>query len=265
MTATRNCARRLIAAYDGGFIDPIAGELPEKTIDAAYAVQMAQVGIWQDQGRRVAGRKIGLTSPVVQKQLGVDMPDFGHLMADMIFGENLPLDPARLQQPRAEAEIALILEADIDNADASVADVVCAVGWVVPALEIVSSRIADWRISIHDTIADNASSGLVVLGGPARRLDGLDLVGCTMEMSLNGEVVSRGRGADCLGSPLNAAAWLARAAAAHGTPLKAGEVILTGALGPMVSIAPGDVLEAQIDGLGTVRTLIANPELEKSA
>ncbi|MBT0670677.1 fumarylacetoacetate hydrolase family protein [Novosphingobium profundi] len=265
MTSTEILAHRLNGAYHGPLISPIAAELEEGSIAAAYAVQLEQVRMWQAAGRRVVGRKIGLTSPAVQRQLGVDSPDFGHLMADMVFGDATELDYTRLQQPKAEAEIALILEKPIPHPDATVADVIAATGWVLPALEIVSSRIADWRISILDTVADNASSGLVALGGPARRLDGLDLVGCTMTMWKGEEVVSQGRGADCLGSPLNAAAWLARAACANGTPLEAGEVILTGALGPMVPVAPGDVVRAEISGIGAVETRFSVPDKEISA
>lgn len=265
MTSTEILARRLADAYGGSLIPPMADDLDERSIAAAYAVQLEQVRMWQAAGRRVAGRKIGLTSQAVQRQLGVDTPDFGHIMADMVFGDNTELDYTRLQQPKAEAEIALVLERPITNPDASVVDVIAATGWVLPALEIVSSRIADWRISILDTVADNASSGLVVLGGPVRRLDGLDLAGCTMMMWKGEELVSQGRGADCLGSPLNAAAWLARAACANGTPLAAGEVILTGALGPMVPVAPGDVVRAEISGIGTVETRFSVPQKEISA
>lgn len=251
---TEALADRLSAAYSGALIAPLAKDLPEQTIAAAYRVQMVQVARWQQAGRRVAGRKIGLTSAAVQRQLGVDTPDFGHLMADMIYGDHAVLPFERLQQPRVEAEVALILERDLDLDHVTVADVIAAVGWIIPSLEVVGSRIADWKIGILDTVADNASAGLVVLGGTARRLDGVDLSGCEMAMTINGQPAATGRGSDCLGNPLNAAAWLARAARDLGTPLRAGEVILTGALGPMAPVRPGDVVEATISGIGSVHT-----------
>jgi len=253
----QNIADRLAGAYTGDAVAPVAPELPERDIESAYQVQILQLNSWVAAGRRVVGRKIGLTSTAVQAQLGVGEPDFGHLLADMIYGENEPLPLARLHQPRIEAEVALILGSDLDFPDVCVADLVCATAWVMPALEVVGSRIADWQISIVDTIADNASSGVIVLGGPARRLDGLDLVRCAMTMTVNGKLVSSGQGSACLGSPLNSAAWLARRSHGLGRPLRAGEVVLTGALGPMVPVFPGDRIEAQIDGLGSVSTLLA--------
>jgi 2-keto-4-pentenoate hydratase len=257
-TSYQRIADRLATAYAGaGFLEPIASELPAGDIESAYRVQMLQVDAWRAAGRRIVGRKIGLTSAAVQTQLGVREPDFGHLLADMVLGENEPLPLERLHQPRIEAEIALILGSDLDFADVCVADVVRATAWVLPALEIVGSRIAGWNIGILDTIADNASSGLLVLGGPARRIDGLDLVNCEMVMAINGEPKSKGFGHACLGSPLNSAAWLGRRSHSLGRPLRAGELILTGALGPMAPVAAGDRIEARIDGLGTVSTQIA--------
>ena len=254
MDIVRRLADRLADAYDGPAIDPIAAELPAGDIDAAYAVQMAQVARWQAAGRRIAGRKIGITSLAVQRQLGVDTPDFGHVMADMVFGDGEILPYDRLQQPRVEAEVALILDHDLDLADATVADVVAATGWVLPALEIVGSRIADC-----------ASAGLVALGGPARRLDGCDLSGCAMTMTVNGALAAVGEGRACLGNPLNAAVWLARAAYRLGSPLRAGDLILTGALGPMAPVSPGDEVEASIEGLGSVQTFFSKIDQEVTA
>ncbi|MDV3455370.1 fumarylacetoacetate hydrolase family protein [Sphingomonas sp. HF-S4] len=248
--AVASLGQQLTAAYSGAPIDPIADEVG--SIDRAYRVQLWQIEQRLAAGRRVVGRKIGLTSPAVQTQLGVGEPDFGHLTDEMVFGDNIVLDHADLRQPRIEAEVALILGRDLDLPGASVADVIAATDYVLPSLEVVASRIADWKIGILDTVADNASAGAVVLGGPARRIDGLDLSGCGMVMTINGEVASRGEGSDCLGSPLNAAAWLARTSFTLGRPLRAGEVILTGALGPMRPVAPGDQVHAVIDGLGTV-------------
>ena len=249
---TEQLARQLLDAYEGPRLAPIREAFAPGDVAAAYEVQLAQVRHWTAQGRRVVGRKIGLTSKAVQAQLGVSEPDFGHLFADMVFGDNEELPFARLQQPKVEAEVALILSRDLDLPDCTVADLYEAVAWVVPAVEIVSSRIADWKINILGPVADNASSGLVALGGPVGRLDGLDLIGCAMTMSVNGVQASQGTGADCLGSPLNAAAWLARRSAALGHPLRKGELLLTGALGPMANVSPGDKVVAEIGGLGAV-------------
>lgn len=245
-------AERLLAAYDGPWLAPVSTGFAAGDVESAYAVQMAQVRRWRAAGRRPSGRKIGLTSEAVQKQLGVGEPDFGHLFADMIYEPGQVVPYARLQQPKVEAEIAIFLGSDIEDPEVDAEGVLAATASVIPAIEIVASRIADWKINIVDTVADNASSGLVMLGSPARRPEGLDLVGCEMTMSVNGQTVSRGTGAACLGHPLNAAAWLARKSAALGQPLRAGELILTGALGPMAVVAPGDRVEAVITGIGSV-------------
>ena len=250
-------AAALRGAYAGTPIAPLRDHLPANDIDAAYAVQEANTAYWEAEGRRVVGRKIGLTSPAVQKQLGVDRPDFGILFADMAVGEGEPIAAGRVLQPKIEAEIAFILGRDLNIARPTAADVIAAIAYVVPALEIVGSRIAGWDIRIVDTIADNASSGLFVLGGPARRLDGLDLRGATMTLRRGAETVSTGNGAACLGHPLNAAVWLTGEVARRGRPLRTGDVVLTGALGPMVPVSPGDTFEATITGLGTVTATFA--------
>ena len=170
-------------------------------------------------------------------------------------GTELPISD--LQQPKAEAEIALILKHDIDQPDITQAELIRAVDHVLPAIEIVGSRISNWDIRISDTIADNASSGLYVLGGPARALTNVDLAETSMVLKRNGRPASYGAGIACLGHPLNAAVWLARTCAQRGEGLKAGDVVLTGALGPMVEIAAGDAFEATISGLGSVRFTVS--------
>lgn len=245
-------AQSLLGAYTGALLPPIRARFEAGDMRAAYAVQQQQIAHWIGQGRRPVGRKIGLTSPAVQKQLGVAEPDFGQLFADMVYGSGETVPMSRLQQPRVEAEIALILSRDLDMEHATVADVIASIGCVLPALEVVGSRIAGWNIDIVDTIADNASSGVLVLGGPAQRLEGLDLIDCAMTLTLNGKAVSSGYGRDCLGGPLNAAVWLARRSRELGRPLKQGELVMTGALGPMVSVHAGDVVHATIAGVGHV-------------
>lgn len=245
-------AQRLRRAYAGTPIPPMRDALEPTDIDGAYAVQTINTRLWAAEGRRIVGRKIGLTSVAVQKQLGVDRPDFGVLFDDMRIDNSGILPRDRVIQPKAEAEVALILARDLDNVDAAPADVAAATRGAFAAIEIVDSRIAEWKITFADTVADNGSSAFFVLGDEERTLDGLDLETCQMHLTMNDEVVSTGVGAACLGHPLNAAAWLARTMAARGEPLRAGDVVLTGALGTMVALSPGARIAASIDGLGSV-------------
>jgi 2-keto-4-pentenoate hydratase len=225
---------------------------PEAQVAFGYAVQRLLTEAAIESGRRPVGRKIGLTSEAVQKQLGVDRPDFGVLFADMARAEDRPIAMADLLQPKIEAEVAFRLGADLDRPDLTLDQVRAAVDTAVAALEIVGSRIAGWDIRLVDTVADNASSGLFVVGSDPRPLAELDLPGAEMSMTAGGEVVSTGRGAACLGDPCAALLWLARTARDFGAPLRAGDLVLSGALGPMVPVAPNTTYVATIDGLGTV-------------
>jgi 2-keto-4-pentenoate hydratase len=233
---------------------PVRELLGTDDVDAAYAVQAANLELAVAGGRRVVGRKIGLTNPVVQQQLGVDQPDFGTLFADMGVADGVTIDSARVIQPRAEAEIALVLGSDLDRTDNAVLDVLAAVDHALPALEIVDSRITDWDIGIVDTVADNGSSALFVVGSSPRRLAEFDIRAVPMTMTVNGEAASRGAGSSCLENPLEATIWLANTLAGLGTPLRAGDLVLTGALGPMVAVGPGDEVSADLGPLGTVTT-----------
>lgn len=223
----------------------------------AYAVQQVNIERQVAAGRRIVGRKIGLTSLAVQKQLGVDRPDFGTLLDNMAIVDGEPIDTQRLLQPKAEAEIALVLERDLTHERHTVADLLGATAYALAAIEVVDSRIAGWNIRFVDTVADNASSGLFVLGTQPVSLSTLDLAGVTMRMTQGEDVASQGVGAACLGNPLNAARWLADTLVQVGTPLRAGDVVLTGALGPMVAVSAGQTYTAHIDGFAPVRAIFS--------
>lgn len=242
------------ASTTGVACAPVADLIGPSDIGRAYEVQQVLTERRLAAGARLVGRKIGLTSAAVQRQIGVDRPDFGVLFADMHYadGELVPID--RLLQPKAEGEIAFRLARDLDD-PALVADaeaVRVAIESALPAVEIVDSRVANWRIGITDTVADNASSGVYVLGTDSLRLTDFAPVDSRMTMRRNGTVVSEGTGRDCLGDPVEALLWLARTALEIGDPLRAGDLVLSGALGPMVDVAPGDVFEVAISPLGTV-------------
>lgn len=247
-----DAAAALRAAYSEGAIEPLRDTLDPTDVVGAYAIQAINTHHWIKAGRRVVGRKVGLTAKAVQAQLGVDQPDFGVLFDDMEIPHNGTLPVSRVLQPKAEAEIAMILGRDIDIADATPQQVASAVDHVVAAIEIVDSRIADWKITFADTVADNGSSAFFVLGEERKPVRELDLYTCGMALEVNGALMSLGAGAACLGHPLNAATWLARTLASLGEPLRAGDILMTGALGPMIALTPGDNVVAKIGGLGSV-------------
>jgi 2-keto-4-pentenoate hydratase len=252
MLPAEEAAVRLRDAYRGKPVAPLRDLLGPVDSDRAYAVQRINTRFWEAQGRRIVGRKIGLTANAVQQQLGVDRPDFGVLFQDMEIADGGILEPAEVIQPKVEAEVALIFARDLDKPDATEHDVFAAVESAVAAIEIVDSRIADWKITFADTVADNGSSAFFVLGTQKKPLPGLDLYTCGMVLEVNGAIASLGAGAACLGHPLNAAAWLARTLAQRGEPLRAGDIVLTGALGPMVPLTRGTHIKATIGGLGSV-------------
>ncbi|MCY0939803.1 fumarylacetoacetate hydrolase family protein [Streptomyces sp. H34-S5] len=252
--AVARAADRLDTARRTGVpCDPVRDLLPAGDLAAAYAVQAVLHARRLAEGRRVTGWKIGLTSAAVQAQLGVGTPDFGPLTDDTAALDGAEIPWGAVLQPRAEAEVALVLQHDLTHERHTVADVIRATAFALPAIEVVGSRIRDWDISAVDTIADNASSGAYVLGTRPVPLRELDLRTVGMVLERRGEPVSTGAGAACLGNPLHAAVWLADTLVRLGHPLQAGDTVLTGALGPMAAVEPGDVFEARIDGLGSVR------------
>ena len=258
-------ARLQAAERTGEPTTPIRDLIGADDVTAAYAVQTRLAEARLAAGAVVVGRKIGLTSAAVQQQMGVDQPDFGILFDDMAYADGDTIAFDSVLQPRAEAEIAFVLKEDLAEGELDHAQVSAAIEYGVAALEICGSRIGGWDISFADTVADNASAGAYVLGTERKRLDEFDPVTVSMSMSIDGVEVSTGTGADCLGDPLRALAWLATTAREHGDPLRAGHVVLSGALGPMCSVAPGATVAAAISGLGTVSARFSDPTAPEEA
>lgn len=233
-------------------VAPVSSTHGIEGLEAAYAVADLNTQARLAEGQRIVGLKVGLTSKAVQEQLGVDQPDFGVLFDDMEYlsGQDVPTN--RLMQPKIEAEIAFVVGSDLAGTTPSYAEFLACLVYALPALEIVDSAIADWKIRLVDTVADNASCGVYVLGDQPVLLGQLSLGDLGMYLTKNGTTASVGTGSACLGHPLRAAYWLACTMAARGQGLKAGQVILSGALGPMVPVAAGDHIHAQIGALGSV-------------
>ncbi|MGB0862950.1 MAG: 2-keto-4-pentenoate hydratase [Saprospiraceae bacterium] len=253
MNTIETLAQQLRDAYSTRTAcEPLRTTIGVEDLEMAYAIQDLNNQLLIKKGARVTGRKIGLTSKAVQAQLGVDQPDFGILLDTMevLNGDSIAM--SELMQPKVEAEIAFVLKEDLPSRKLTTTELLSKIDYAVAAIEIVGSRIENWNIKITDTIADNASASHYVIGHRPVRLENIDLVHSKMEMTKNGEVVSTGIGSACLGSPINATLWLVNKMATLGTPLKAGEVILSGALGPMSSVTAGDTVVANFDGLGSV-------------
>ena len=262
----REAADLLLAAYATGRpTTPIIEQFPEATIEDAYEIQRFTVEQWMRRGLVVKGHKVGLASTAMQRQVGVNQPDYGHLTSDMFHPEHLPIPVGTFIQPRIEPEVAFVLGRPLRGPGVTVADVVRAVDFVLPSLEVVDSRIRDWKISIVDTIADNASSGGVILGSRSARVHDLDLrmLGCTLHV--NGELVETGGGGAVLGSPLNSVAWLANTVGQLGVTLEPGHVILPGSMTRAVAVRPGDTVVATMSGLGTVTAVFAGATAEATA
>jgi 2-keto-4-pentenoate hydratase len=246
-------AKRLLDAEDQRApIPPLTAEFPELAVEDAYAIQLAVLEVKKSRGEVVYGRKAGLTSQAIQKLFGVNEPDFGHLLASMMVESGAAIPASEVIQAKAEPEIAFVLDRDLRGPGVTALDVVGATRYVVPVLEIIDSRIADWKIKLGDTIADNASCGKVVIGGPAQPIGNIDLrlVGVVLEK--NGEVIATGAGAAALGNPAIAVAWLANKLATFDQALRKGELILPGSLTSAFDARPGDHVRATFDRLGAV-------------
>lgn len=231
-------------------VAPLTASHPDMTIEDAYRIQQRMIARRTDRGERVIGKKIGVTSKAVMNMLGVHQPDFGYLLSGMVFNEGETIPAESLIQPKAEGEIAFLLKKDLHGPGVTAADVLAATAGVMACFEIVDSRIQDWKIKIQDTVADNASCGVFVLGDQLVDIGGIDLALCGMVLEKNGEIVVTGAGAASMAHPVNAIVWLANTLGALGIPLKAGDIILSGAMGAMVPVGKGDSLRMTIGGIG---------------
>ena len=246
------CAER-----DRRTLRPITETHPEIDIDTAYKIQLGLIQLKDADGEKIVGKKIGLTSKAMQKMLNVDQPDYGHIFDNMVLQDGVVFRVAELIQPKIEPEIAFILDREIKGPGVTPMQVLAATRFVVPALEIIDSRIEGWRIKLCDTIADNASSARVVLGCSPKRVDERDLKLVGMILEKNGDIVQTGAGGAVLGHPAVAVAWLANAVGRFGVSLNAGDIIMPGALCGAVDVGAGDLLQASFDGLGTVSVRFA--------
>lgn len=233
-------------------IDPISDTYGIATLDDAYEIAQINTRERLQAGARISGKKVGLTSRTVQQQLGVDQPDFGVLFTDMEFLNGDMICADSLLQPKVEGEVAFVLGNDIDQARPSWSEFLLSIAYAVPAIEIVDSVVKDWAITLYDTVADNASSALYVLGDQPVSIGSVSLADIGMQLMINGQIASTGSGSSCLGHPLRAAYWLACLMAKNNQPLRRGEVILSGSLGPMVPVNAGDHVEVTMGELGRV-------------
>lgn len=249
-------AERLWAAYTGNcVIEPPTAELPDMTLDEAYAVQLLTVQAAEAAGRRVVGKKIGLTSKAMQDYFGIDTPDYGHLYDAMIWGQDEPISLRRLYKPKIETELAFVLVEDLIGPGVTLPDVIRASAGVMASFEIIDSRIRDWRIKVVDSVADNASAAGITLGAQLVPLGGVDLRHTGMVLEKNGVIVETAAGAAVMGNPALAVAWLANKLGQYGVALKKGEIILSGSLTKALDVAAGDVFTAHFGGVGPVKAM----------
>jgi len=231
---------------------PITARYENLQAEDAYRIQLKVLDAKLRSGRTVIGKKVGLTSQAMQKMLGVNEPDYGHLLDNMVIANHGTVSVSSLLLPKVEAEIGFVLKHDLEGPNVNYVDVMMATDYVVPTLEIIDSRIADWKIKLVDTVADNGSSALVVVGDQKTRIEGKDLRTVGMVLFQNGVEVGNGAGAAALGHPAHAVAWLANKLSEFGIGLKAGELILPGALSGAVAVNQGDIVTAKFGGLGSV-------------
>jgi 2-oxopent-4-enoate/cis-2-oxohex-4-enoate hydratase len=247
----KHCGDELYSALqDRSPIAPLTERHPDIGIEDAYRIQQRMIARRIEAGERIVGKKIGVTSKAVMNMLGVDQPDFGMLTDAMVYSVGDPIPASSLIQPKAEGEIAFVLKHDLMGPGVTAADVLRATEGVMACFEIVDSRIRDWKIRIQDTVADNASCGVFVLGSRLIDVRDLDLVTCGMVLEKNGEIVVTGAGAATMNSPVNAIVWLANTLGRLGIGLQAGEIVLSGALGAMVPVQAGDNLRMTVAGIG---------------
>ena len=239
------------ALVDAKTVKPLTDRHPDITIEDAYKIQQQLMKLRLNAGERVIGKKIGVTSKAVMNMLGVYQPDFGYLTDGMVYNEGQAIPVSRLIQPKAEGEIAFVLKKTLKGPGISSADVLAATEGVMACFDIVDSRIQDWKIKIQDTVADNASCGVFVLGDRLVDPRDVDLQTCGMVLEKNGDIVATGAGAAALGAPANAVAWLANTLGRLGIALEAGEVVMSGSLAIMVPVAAGDNLRVTIGGIGS--------------
>lgn len=233
-------------------VDPLIARYPDMQVEDSYAIQLMQITRRLAEGRTIIGHKVGLTSMAMQRMLNVNQPDYGHITDDMYFLEHLPIDADQYIQPKVEPEVAFVLKKPLQGPGVTVPQAIAAVDFVLPALEIIDSRIKDWKIGIYDTIADNASSGGIVLGSTPVDIRDVDLrlSGCVLHR--NGEVIATGAGGAVLGSPLTSLVWLANTVGPLGITLEAGHIVLPGSQTAAFAVQGGDVVRANFGGIGSV-------------
>jgi 2-keto-4-pentenoate hydratase len=235
-------------------IEPLTDGDPGISVEDAYEIQLAGIRRRTESGAVVRGHKIGFTSKAMQRQLGVDVPDYGHLLDDMFVAEEEEISADRLIAPRVEPEIAFVLSRELQGPGLTAADVIAATDYVLPALEVIDSRVVDWRIKVQDTIADNASAARVVLGGRPQSLRGLDLAHVPVVFRKTGTIVGTAAGAAVLGNPIVAVVWLLNALASHGVKAEAGSVILSGSFCTSTFATAGDSISASFGDFGSIST-----------
>lgn len=253
MIAIQQLANELIEAERSKVpIPPLTERFPEITLTDAYHIQLQYVEKKIERGARVVGKKIGATSKAIQTMFGVEQPDYGHLFDTMMYTDGDKVLLQNLLQPKVECEIAFVLKKDLEGPHITPLDVIDATDYIVPAIEVIDSRIQDWKIQFEDTVSDNGSSALVVIGTKPTALTGLDLTSLGMNVMKNGEYVESATGAAVLGNPIHAIAWLANALSTHHVKLLAGEIILSGAFTAALDVQDGDTFTAEFAHLGTV-------------